>query len=177
MSSSCNGETTLSQRQDSLLAPRLINLETSGLRQSLRIAALKGVTQDDPAIAAYTSSTMQLKSRRTTRPKPKLSFLSVFNSAGTLWNFATSYPHSEHEHLSFMARIANDFKQINGLFDDTINAICHQVQPYTTSNESFTYSQMLHEANHMKFFEVGAALENFLSKKCFQMVFCVSAML
>jgi len=82
VSSSCNGETTLSQGQDSLLAPRLINLETSGLRRSTWIAALNGVTQDDPAIAAYTSSTTQLKSRRTTRPKPHLSFLSVFNSVG-----------------------------------------------------------------------------------------------
>jgi hypothetical protein len=80
--SSCNGEMTLSQDQDSLSAPRLINLETSGLRRSSRIASLNGVTQDDPAIAAYTSSTPQLKSRQTTRPKPKLSFLSVFNSVG-----------------------------------------------------------------------------------------------
>ncbi len=52
-----------------------------------------------------------------------------------------------------MAQIANDFEQINGLFDDTINAICHQIQAYTTSNESFTYLQMLCEADHTKFFE------------------------
>jgi len=96
----------------------------------LRIAALKGVTQDDPAITANTSSTMQLKSQRTTRPKPSLSFLSVSNSVGVRWNFATSNPHSEHEHLSFVARIANDFEQINGLFNDTINAIFHQIQAY-----------------------------------------------
>ncbi len=62
VSSSRNGEMTLSQGQDSLSAPRIINLESSGLRQSPWIAALNGVTQDDPAIAAYTSSTMQLKS-------------------------------------------------------------------------------------------------------------------
>jgi len=61
----------------------------------------------------------------------------------------------------FVARIANDFEQINGLFDDTLNAICHQIQAYTTSNiqayttsnESFTYSQMLREIDHAKFFE------------------------
>ena len=67
--------------------------------------------------------------------------------------FATKNPHSEHEHLSFVARIANDFEQINGLFDDTINVLCHQIHAYTTSNESFTYSQMLREADHTKFFE------------------------
>jgi hypothetical protein len=50
-------------------------------------------------------------------------------------------------------RIANDFEQINGLFNDTIKAICHQIQAYTTSNESFTYSQMLCKADHTKFFE------------------------
>ncbi len=33
------------------------------------------------------------------------------------------------------------------------NAICHQIQAYTTSNESFMYSQMLWEADHTKFFE------------------------
>jgi len=96
---------------------------------------------------------MQLKSQRITRPKPRLFILSIFNSVGAQWNFATLNPHSENEHLSFVAQIANDFKQINGLFDDTINAICHQVQAYSTSNEAFTYSQMLQEANHMKFFE------------------------
>ena len=67
--------------------------------------------------------------------------------------FATKNPHSEHEHLSFVARIANDFEQINGLFDDTINAFCHQIYAYTTSNESFTYLHMLHKADHTKFFE------------------------
>jgi len=162
----------ISQDQDSFSAPRLINLETSGLRRSSRIASLNGITQEDPAIAVYTSSTPQLKSwQRLRRPKPKLSFLSVFNSVGARWNFATasnphkqnehislvaatvSNPHSEYEHLSFVARIANDFEQINGLFDDTLNAICYQVQAYTTSNESFTYSQMLREADHTQFFE------------------------
>jgi hypothetical protein len=62
-------------------------------------------------------------------------------------------PHSENEHLSLVAQISNDFEQINGLYDDTINAICLQIQAYTTSNESFTYSQMLWEADHTKFFE------------------------
>ena len=52
-----------------------------------------------------------------------------------------------------MARIANDFEQINGIFNETLNAICHQIQAYTTSNESFTYSQMLRETDHTKFFE------------------------
>ena len=48
--------------EDSLLIPRLINLETADLRQSPRIAALNGVTQDSPTIAAYASSTTQIKS-------------------------------------------------------------------------------------------------------------------
>jgi hypothetical protein len=49
--------------------------------------------------------------------------------------------------------MANDFEQINGLFGDTINLFCHQIYAYTTFNESFTYSQMLCEADHTKFFE------------------------
>ncbi len=104
VSSSCNGGMVLSQDQDPFSAPHLINLETSGLRRSPRIALLSGVTQENPAIAAYTSSTPQLKSRQTTRPKPKLSFLSIFNPVGARWNFATTWnPHKQNEHLSFVA--------------------------------------------------------------------------
>jgi hypothetical protein len=113
-----------SRSKDSLSIPCLINLETAGLRGSPRIAELNRVTQDGPAIVVYISSTMQLKSRRTTRLKPKLSFLSNFNSVGALWTFATTNPHSDYEHLSFAAQIANDFEQINGLFDSAINEIC-----------------------------------------------------
>jgi hypothetical protein len=52
-----------------------------------------------------------------------------------------------------VAQIGNDFEQINGLFDDTINDICHQFMAFTTSNKSFTYSQMLQESNHKQFFK------------------------
>jgi hypothetical protein len=92
-----------STSKDSLSIPCLINLETAGLQQSPRIAELNGATQDGPAIAAYTSSTTQLKSQWTTRSKPKLSLLSIFNSVGALWTFATMNPHSDYEHLSFVA--------------------------------------------------------------------------
>jgi hypothetical protein len=87
------------------------------------------------------------------RPKPKLLFLSIFTSVGVQWNIATLIPHSDNEHPSLVAQIADDFKQINGLFDDMIYEICHHIQAYTTSNESFTYSQMLHENYCIKFFQ------------------------
>jgi hypothetical protein len=82
VSSSCNGEMTLLQGDNSLLIPCLINLETSGLRQSPRLAAINRDTLEGPAITAYTSSSMQLKSQQITRPKPRLCFLFVFNSVG-----------------------------------------------------------------------------------------------
>ncbi len=63
-----------STSKDSLSIPHLINLETAGLQQSPRIAELNRNTQDGPAIAAYTSSTTQLKSRRITRSKPSFHF-------------------------------------------------------------------------------------------------------
>jgi hypothetical protein len=47
----------------------------------------------------------------------------------------------------------DDFKQINGLFDDTIKETCHHIQAYTTSNESFMYSQMLCENICIKVFK------------------------
>ncbi len=52
-----------------------------------------------------------------------------------------------------MAQISNDFEQINGLFDDTINDFSCQIMAFTTSNESFAYSQMLCKSNHKQFFE------------------------
>ena len=78
-------------------------IETTCIQRSSQLAALNGITQDNPAIAAYTSSTKPLKSQRITRLKLGLSFLSVFNSVDTRWNFATSNPHSKQEHLSFVA--------------------------------------------------------------------------
>jgi hypothetical protein len=153
--SSTSAVKNLSQQlEDPLLAPRLIDLETSGLRQSPRIAAINnGANHDGTAIAAYTTSTTQLSSRRITRQKPKLSFLSVFNSVGALWTFAPLNSHSNNEeNFSFAARISHDFEQINGLFDDTINDFSHHIMAITTSNESFTYSQMLCKSDHTQFF-------------------------
>jgi hypothetical protein len=71
-----------SQNDHLLSVPLLFNLETSGLRQSPRIAALNDTTQDGPAIVAYISSTTQAHSWQIVKPKPKLSFLSVFTLVG-----------------------------------------------------------------------------------------------
>ncbi len=71
-----------SQNEHLPSVPPLFNLESLGLRQSPRIAALNDTNQDGPAIEAYTSSTTQPHSQRIARPKPKLSFLSVFTSVG-----------------------------------------------------------------------------------------------
>jgi hypothetical protein len=74
--------------QDDFSPPPLINLETSGLRRSQRIAALNN--SNAPAILAYVTSTMPVTSRQYTRPKQRLSFYSVFNLVGSLWTFATT---------------------------------------------------------------------------------------
>ena len=132
--------------------PALINLETTGLRQSPRLAALQH-NNDAPEIAAYTSSATPSVSRLFSKPRPRLSFLSVFNLVGSLWTFATTTSHADHETYSFVARLSNDFDRLNGLFDDTINDICHQVQAFATSNESYTYSGMLREDDHKQFFQ------------------------
>jgi hypothetical protein len=141
------------EAQDDNLTPALINLETSGLRRSPRLAALQNNNTDAPAIAAYTSSTTPSASRLSFKPRPRLSFLSVFNSVGSLWTFATMTSHANYETYSFVARLSNDYNRLNGLFDDTINDICHQVQAFATSNESYTYSGMLKEQDHKQFFK------------------------
>jgi hypothetical protein len=52
-----------------------------------------------------------------------------------------------------VAQLSNNYDWMNGLFDNTINNICHQIHAYATSNESFTYLQMLREEDHKQFFE------------------------
>ena len=47
----------------------------------------------------------------------------------------------------------DDYERINGLYDDTINDICHHVKAYTTSNEAYTYKQMLKEDDFKEFFQ------------------------
>jgi hypothetical protein len=142
----------LPQLQDDNSVPALINLEMTGLRRSPQLAALQH-NNDASDIVAYASSTTPSISRLFSKPKPRLLFFSVFNLVGSHWTFATSTSHADHETYSFAARLSNDFDQLNGLFDDTINDICHQVQAFATSNESYTYSGMLREDDHKQFFQ------------------------
>ena len=142
----------LPQMQDDYSAPALINLETSGLRRSPRLAALQNNHTDAPGIAAYTSSTTPSATRLFSKPRPRLSFLSVFNSVRSLWTFATTTSHANYETYSFVARLSNNYNRLNGLFDDTINNICHQIHAFATSNETYTYSGMLREEDHKQFF-------------------------
>jgi hypothetical protein len=72
---------------------------------------------------------------------------------GSLWTFVTTTSQTDLENFSFAALFSNDYDRLNGLFDDTINDICHQIHVYATSNESFTYSQMLREKDHKQFFK------------------------
>ena len=143
----------LPQMQDDYSAPALINLETSGLRRSPRLAALQNNHTDAPGIAAYTSSTTPSATRLFSKPRPRLSFLSVFNSVGSLWTFATTTSHANYETYSFVAGLSNDYNRLNGLFDDTINDICHQIHAFASSNETYTYSGMLREEDHKQFFK------------------------
>ncbi len=69
--------------QDDHSLPPLINLETSGLWQSPRLAALQ-LNNNAPAIVAYTTSTIPISSWLFTKPRPRLLLLLVFNLVGSL---------------------------------------------------------------------------------------------
>ena len=153
----CEGD-DVSANNDEFAAPTMINLATSGLRRSQRIKNLTSASDsnDGPAIMAYTSSAKnELPFQKAKRKKPLMAFFSVLCSVGTLWSFATaSMPHFHNGTChSFTTRISNDYERINGLFDDTMNDICHQVKSFTTSNESFTYKQMLKEGDFREFLQ------------------------
>ena len=84
---------------------------------------------------------------RTKRKIPILAFFSLFFTIGALWSFTTSqcpYFHNEACRY-FTSRVSNDYERINGLFENTMNELCHQVKSYTTLNEAYTYKQMLQE--------------------------------
>jgi hypothetical protein len=69
-----------------------------------------------------------------------------------LWTFATTNSYPVDEQFSFVACFSNYFDWLNGLLDDTSNEICHQIHAYTTSNQSFTYFQMLQQEDFKQFF-------------------------
>ena len=149
----CEGE------DEALEAPNMINLATSGLRRSKRIQNMVNPTSPNdkgPVIMAYTSSSKDERPfQQSTRKKPIMAFFSVLCAIGTLWSFATSTsPHFNNGTChSFTTRVSNDYERIHGLFDDTMNDICHQVKSFATSNEAFTYKQMLKENDYREFFQ------------------------
>jgi len=152
----CEGEELPSNE-----APRMINLETSGLRRSERI---RNQTQNDissasnggPNIRAYAvASRNERPFARTSKKKQVSSYFSMFMGIGALWSFATlSMPHFYNSQChSYVARISNDYERLNGLFDDTINDVIHHVKAFSTTNEAFTYKQMLKEDDYRDFFK------------------------
>ena len=138
-----------------LKAPKMINLETSVLRQSQRIKSKTNPSNYGPAMMAYTS--IINKKGIFNRPKrkiPILVFFSVFCAIGALWSFTTSQsPHFHDESChSFTSRVSNNYERINGIFYETMNELFHQVKSYTTSNKAYTYKQMLQERDCKEFF-------------------------
>ena len=103
---------------------------------------------------------MKVPSTFPIRKKPILAFFFIFCEVGALWKFTTSLsPHFHNEAChSFKTRVSNDYKRINGLFDDNMNEVCHQVKYFTTSKEAYTDKQMLNSNYFMDFFQ--AMLEN-----------------
>ena len=81
----CEGDDVHSSTNE-LEAPEMINLATSGLRQSQRIKSMTNPNNDGPTRMAYTSSIN--KKGILNRPKRKiliLAFFSVFCAIGALW--------------------------------------------------------------------------------------------
>ena len=149
----CEGEELPSNE-----APRMINLETSGLRRSERIRSQtqndrSSATNDGPNIRAYTvASRNERPFARTSKKKQASSYFSIFMGIGALWSFATlSMPHFYNSQChSYVARVSNDYERLNGLFDDTINDVIHHVKAFSTTNEAFTYKQMLKEDDYIE---------------------------
>ena len=138
-----------------LEAPEMINLESSGFILSQQINSMTNPNKNGPTIMAYTSSINNKGIFN--RPKRKtsiLAFFSVFFAIGALRLFTTSQSLHFHDEAchSFTSRVYNNYECINGLFDDTINELCHQVKSYTTSNKAYTYRQMRQEKDCKEFF-------------------------
>ena len=137
----------------------MTNLATSGLRRSKRIKNMMNPTNqnnDDPAIMAYTSSVKnESHFNGPNHKKLILVFFSVFCAVGALWTFSTSLSPNFHNKTfhSFIKRVSNEYERINGLIDDTMNEVCQQVKSFTTSNEAYTYKQMLNENYFKEFFQ------------------------
>ena len=129
-----------------LEAHEMINLATSGLRRSQQIKSTMNPNNDGPTIMAYTSSINNKGIfNRPKRKIPILAFFSVFCAIGALWSVTASQSPHFHDKAchSYTSIVSNDYERINGLFDNTMNILCHQVKSYTTWNEAYIYKQML----------------------------------
>ena len=84
-----------------------------------------------------------------------MAFLSIFCAVGVLWTFSTSLSPNFHNKgcHSFTIRVSNEYERRNGLFNDTMNELCHQVKYFTTSNEEYTYKHMLNKNDFKDFFQ------------------------
>ena len=154
----CEGDNAPSSKND-LEAPKMINMATYGLRRSKLIKNVMNPTNPNnggPAIMAYTSSVKnESPFNGPCRKKPILEFFSIFCALGSLRTFSTSLsPHFHNKTFhSCKTRVSNDYKRINGIFNDTMNEVCHQVKYFTTSNKAYTYKQMLNEDDFKDFFQ------------------------
>ena len=105
---------------------------------------------------AYTSSVKnEIPFNLPNCKKSILAFFSFFCGVGALWTVSTSL--SPHFHIkcchSFTARVSDNYECINGLFNDTMNEVCHQVKYFTTLNKAYTYKQILNKNDFKDFFQ------------------------
>ena len=121
----CEGDNAPSSNND-IEAPKMINLETYGLRRSKQINNMINPTNkntDGPEIMAYTKNESPFN--RPNRKKPILALFSIFCAVGDVWTFSTSLsPHFHNKDChAFTTRVSNDYDRINGLLDDTMNEV------------------------------------------------------
>ena len=146
---------TVQQRQ----MPVPIDLNTSGLRRSSRLAELKKREAEHPSNDSYTNPNRRAYTAKTTNTKRAcLALFSLFCALGTetLWSF-TLQASKNTAHASFSAtssllsNAVDSYHRANVLYDNTINCFSTMTVAAEASNEVFTYRDALKQPDRVEF--------------------------
>ncbi len=125
--------------------PNIINLDSSGLRQSSQTEVL---SWRDKIYSHSTTSLKQIKQSL------KHACLVVFSSFCAVGAGLTRGAHSLQDNVTSSSKFSNaidSYHRVNTLYDGTIHCFLTLALSSTASNETFTYKQALQEADYHKF--------------------------
>ena len=147
-------DNTALQRQ----MPTPIDLNTSGLRRSSRLAELRTREAEHPSKDSSTNNDRRAFTAKATSKRACLALFSLFCAVGTgtLWSFTlqaskTTANASFSATSSLLSNAVDSYHRANVLYDNTINCFSTMTMSAEASNESFTYRDAMKQSDRIEF--------------------------